>query len=135
MNVVVTGTKAFNDYEVFKTEMNRVLNMALEAVSENTYESMEYSKVVIVHGDNGGVDDMASKYALDYGISCMPFLPLWTTYGKYAGYIRNEEMAEHADMVVAFWDRASEDVQNMILHAKVRGIPVFIVDICDWIVS
>lgn len=37
----------------------------------------------------------------------------WTTYGKKAGYIRNEAMAEKADAVIVFWDGKSPGAGHM----------------------
>ena len=40
--------------------------------------------------------------------------PDWDKYGKSAGYIRNTEMAEAGDILVAFWDGKSKGTEHMI---------------------
>jgi hypothetical protein len=49
--------------------------------------------------------------------------------GKSAGYIRNDEMAQYADMLIAFWDGTSKGTKHMIDLANKRGIKVVVIDI------
>jgi hypothetical protein len=46
----------------------------------------------------------------------------WSIYGKGAGYIRNREMAQYADALIAFWDGKSKGTKNMIDEAKKQGL-------------
>ena len=51
----------------------------------------------------------------------------WDTYGKSAGYRRNQLMADNADALVAFWDGQSRGTGHMINLAKERNLKVRIV--------
>jgi len=44
--------------------------------------------------------------------------------GKAAGFIRNAEMAEYADALIAFWDGRSKGTKHMIDLAKKHGLKV-----------
>ena len=48
----------------------------------------------------------------------------WDTFGKRAGYIRNQEMANNADALVAFWDEESKGTRHMIEIAKKQNLAV-----------
>ena len=51
----------------------------------------------------------------------------WDKHGKAAGPIRNAEMAEVADALIAFWDGQSRGTANMISLAKSKGLSVAVV--------
>jgi hypothetical protein len=44
----------------------------------------------------------------------------WNRHGRGAGYIRNKEMAEIGDGLLAFWDEESCGTQDMIKQAKIK---------------
>ena len=51
---------------------------------------------------------------MERGITVRYYPAYWSLYGKKAGYLRNEQMAQHADALVAFWDGESKDTKHMI---------------------
>lgn len=51
----------------------------------------------------------------------------WDGKGKAAGYIRNAEMADYADALIAFWDDESRGTGNMIALAQDKGLKVRII--------
>lgn len=51
----------------------------------------------------------------------------WDTYGKSAGYRRNEDMAKIADACIVFWDGESRGSKHMIDIAEREGLPLRIV--------
>ena len=46
---------------------------------------------------------------------------------EYAGPIRNEEMAEVSDALIAFWDGKSRGTKSMIEIARRKGLQVAVV--------
>ena len=46
---------------------------------------------------------------------------LWDVDGRRAGFVRNEEMAQVADGLVAFWDGASPGTGHMIATMQALG--------------
>jgi hypothetical protein len=50
----------------------------------------------------------------------------WARHGKAAGPIRNKQMADNADVLVAFWDGESAGTANMIRTALNNGLEVHV---------
>ena len=46
----------------------------------------------------------------------------WNKQGKAARYKRNEQMANYANALIAFWDGKSKGTKHMIKLAKSRGL-------------
>jgi hypothetical protein len=76
-----------------------------------------------------GVDMLAVRYAAENGLPCDRFPAEWRKWGRRAGYLRNLQMAQHADALIAIWEGSSPGTRHMIDAAKARGMPVF-VDSC-----
>lgn len=72
----------------------------------------------IVCGEAKGADTLGRNYAYANNIKIKSFPADWQTYGQNAGMIRNGEMAEYADMLIAFWDGKSVGTQDMINKMK-----------------
>jgi len=56
----------------------------------------------VVSGGASGADNFGERWAEYHGISVLIFPADWYRYGKAAGPIRNEAMAEHADICILF---------------------------------
>ncbi len=72
----------------------------------------------IVSGGASGIDSYAKKYALDNNIKYTEFLPDYKQYGRKAPLIRNIEIIDYSDMVLAFWDGKSKGTRFVIEHCK-----------------
>ena len=68
----------------------------------------------VVCGMARGADMIGYEFAQTYDIPCKKFPADWDKYGKSAGYIRNKEMSEYADELLAYWDGKSNGTKNMI---------------------
>ena len=66
------------------------------------------------------------RWARNNNIPLKMFYPNWDRYGKSAGMIRNKEMAEYAEALIAIWDRRSKGTKHMIATAKRLGLQVFV---------
>lgn len=67
---------------------------------------------------------MGERYGRERNYSIDYFPAEWDRYGKRAGYIRNEEMAKHADALVAFWDGKSRGTKHMIDTARKYNLSI-----------
>jgi hypothetical protein len=83
--------------------------------------SQREAKTVIISGGARGVDQAAVAQAKKDGIPYEEYPADWKAHGKAAGMIRNGELVEKADVVVAFWDEASRGTKNTIERAKAAG--------------
>lgn len=81
---------------------------------KNLEEYLPRDTTEIVSGGALGIDSCAREYALSHNLIYTEFLPLYEKYGKAAPIVRNKEIVEYADMVIAFWNGESKGSQNVI---------------------
>jgi hypothetical protein len=79
----------------------------------------------VVSGGARGVDRLGEEFAVAHHLHVKRFLPNWKL-GRGAGFIRNIEMAEYADALIAIWDGVSRGTAQMIREAKKRGLRVYV---------
>ncbi len=72
----------------------------------------------IVSGGAVGVDSLAVQYAKQNGIKLTEFLPEYKKYGRAAPIVRNRQIVNYADVVIAFWDGKSKGTSYTIKYAK-----------------
>jgi hypothetical protein len=89
-----------------------------------TYVAGLPDDTVIISGGARGVDREAERAARTRGLRTLIFPADWTTYGKRAGYVRNQTIVDHADDVVAFWDGRSPGTADTIRKAQQAGLSV-----------
>lgn len=111
--VIIAGGREFNDYELLQQKCDILFS--------------QKRPTVIVCGEARGADLLGKRYATENQISVLSFPADWKKYGNRAGYIRNEEMAQNADALVAFWDGKSRGTKHMIELAKKYNLQVRIV--------
>jgi len=75
----------------------------------------------VISGTALGVDRVGELWAAHRNIPIVPFIPDWNKQGKKAGHLRNAEMAEYGEALVAFWDNFSSGTKNMIDNMKKRN--------------
>ena len=113
--VIVAGGRDFNNYELLKAKLDSLLR------------SKKPEDVVIVSGTARGADTLGERYARERGYKVWQFYPDWDRLGKRAGFVRNTEMADHSDALVAFHDGCSRGTAQMIDTAKEKGLAVRVV--------
>jgi hypothetical protein len=107
MNVAIVGSRNYPALE----HVHRVVN----ALPDHA---------VVVSGGARGVDSAAVMYAAMRGLHQIVLRPDWQQYGRAAGFIRNQEIVDAADRLVAFHHAASAGTADSIAKARARGIPV-----------
>lgn len=115
--IAIVGSRNFNNYEFFKDFINAYLD-------ENPNVAVHF-----VSGGAVGTDSMAEKYAQEERIPIEIFYPDWETFGRKAGRMRNQEIVDSADELIAFWDGISPGTKTSIAFAKKKGIPYKVVKI------
>lgn len=75
----------------------------------------------IISGGAKGIDCLAEQYAKKNGIQLRIIPPNYQKYGKEAPLIRNREIVELCEMVVAIWDGVSKGTIYTVRYAKMRG--------------
>ena len=97
-----------------------MLNILLIGLSDLPY------KVSFVSGMAKGADAVGKAFAQHLGVKCEEYPADWEKFGKGAGFIRNRQMAENAEALVAFWDGRSSGTKHQINIATELGLDVFI---------
>ena len=108
LRVIVCGGRDYSDIAAVRHEIVRI--------------GMDNMHAVIVHGAARGADSIARFCAEDLGLQTEAHPANWDKYGKRAGFIRNQEMADAgADLCVAF--PGGNGTADMIRRAEAAGIP------------
>lgn len=79
---------------------------------------------VVISGCAAGVDLLGEQWAKENGIPIEKFPAEWNKFGKSAGPIRNGQMANAAEALIAVWDGSSSGTKNMIEQATKKGLKV-----------
>lgn len=75
----------------------------------------------IVSGGAKGIDRCAAEFAKKKGLILTEFLPLYEKYGRAAPIVRNKQIVEYADCVLAFWDGISKGTFSVIRYCEKIG--------------
>lgn len=111
--VIIAGSRSFNGFDLLCKTMDHMLSKKI---------SGGYT-IKVISGTAKGADKLGEKYASLRGYEVISMPADWETYGKRAGYLRNEEMSNIADALVAFYDGSSPGTKHMIDIAKDKGLP------------
>lgn len=110
MKTIIAGSREITDY-----------NVLIEAYAECPFHITS-----VVSGCARGVDKLGEFFSQDNSLPLEKYPADWSTYGKRAGYIRNTEMADNAEALLAIWDGESRGTKHMIDIAREKGLEVFV---------
>ena len=91
-------------------------NIVVDNVSEYVSDGDE-----IVSGGATGIDSCAAEYAKNNGLKLTEFLPQYERYGRAAPIVRNREIVDYADKIIAFWNGSSKGTLSVIKYAEKIG--------------
>ena len=95
--------------------------LVVSAIAESGIQITE-----LVHGAARGIDSAAGEWAERNNMPVKVFPADWGQHGRAAGPIRNRQMAEYADALIAVWDGNSRGTKNMIETAERLGLRVHV---------
>ena len=75
----------------------------------------------IVSGGAKGIDSCAAEYAHKNSLKLTEFLPEYAKYGRSAPIVRNKQIVDYADEVLAFWDGSSRGTLSVIKYCDKIG--------------
>lgn len=111
MKTIIAGSRTITDY----------------AAVEGAVKASGFTITEVVSGCARGVDRLGEQWGYAHGVPIARFPADWKRYGqKLAGLIRNKEMAQYADALIAVWDGKSTGTGHMIRVARERGLVVFV---------
>lgn len=109
--VIIAGSRDFADYNLLAQRCDHLLSQVTEPIE-------------VVSGTARGADRLGELYANARGYSLVKFPAQWSKFGRSAGPIRNRQMAEYANALIAFPLGKSFGTRNMITTAKKLGLSV-----------
>jgi GH18 family chitinase len=109
--VAVVGSRTFTDYDLLCKTLDGVVSDGDEIVSGGAF----------------GADKLAEQYAKSRNLNTIIYYPDWDTYGKSAGYLRNQQIVKDCDVLVAFWLNNSRGTKHSIDLARKAGKEVHII--------
>lgn len=128
VRLIIAGGRDFNDYGIAYPRLDFML------------ENIPKSDIIIVEGGALGADRVGRNYAIDRGLAFKTFDADWDNidvigavvrvnrkgkkYNAKAGHDRNQEMAEAATHLIAFWDGKSTGTKDMITRAEIMGLKI-----------
>lgn len=115
--VIIAGSRGFSNYKLLREQCNKYLR-----------EKRKTCNIIIVSGNARGADSLGEKYAKDEGFDLEIYPAQWKKLGKQAGFRRNEQMAEVADALIAFWDGESHGTKHMIDIMTNKGLPTKVIN-------
>ena len=115
MKLGVVGSRLFVDYDFLKEKI-------LETIPLGEIDT-------IVSGGARGVDTLAERFADEFNLKKNIKKPDWDGIGKYAALIRNTEIVENSDCVIAFPIKQSGGTWDTIRKARKAGKRVFVFEV------
>lgn len=110
MRVIIAGSRSFIHYPTLQGVCNHYLK--------------DIQNPHIVCGHARGADSLAFTYAKERFLPVKSFHPNWAQYGRSAGFIRNQQMAEFAQALILFWNGTSPGSRSMLQQAKQQGLQI-----------
>lgn len=115
MKLIIAGGRNIRNHQL--------MNEAMDYLPS----SFDYSITEVVSGCAAGADQLGEDFARDVlEVPITRFSPDWQTHGKKAGILRNQQMADYADVALVLWDGHSKGSLNMIQEMQKRSKPVYV---------
>ena len=115
LKVIIAGGRDFTDTQY-----------AADSLVKLVEENMLPDTFTVISGNARGADKVGEYLAKLWDLPLEIYPADWNQHGKSAGYIRNKQMADIADMLVAFWDGKSRGTAHIINTMKQQHKPVFV---------
>jgi hypothetical protein len=106
MKLAIVGSRDFDDYDFLKKKILSSIN--LEEIS------------CVISGGARGADSLAERFADEFKISKEIYLADWKRHGTLAGGLRNIDVANACDVLIAFWDGVSPGTKDVIKKARCK---------------
>lgn len=105
-NIAISGSRGFTDFWRFVGVLDSILKL-----------DKTKSSIRLFEGGARGIDKLAVQYTVVRKVKHERFEADWDKFGKRAGILRNIEMIDASDMVIAFWDGSSKGTKHAIDYA------------------
>lgn len=113
MKVIIAGSRSIVDFSA-----------VANAAEKSTWKT---DITEVVSGHARGVDRLGEQWARQNNLPIKVFKADWGKFGQRAGYLRNAQMADYADALIAIWDGKSSGTSDMVRQMQQRNKFVYIV--------
>jgi hypothetical protein len=110
MRTIIAGSRWIIDYQQL----------------EFAISSAGWEPTTVLSGCAKGPDLLGEVWANSHQIPLIRYPANWDEHGKYAGMLRNIQMAENAEALIALWDGESSGTSHMIETAYEHGLQVYV---------
>jgi len=115
MKLGVVGSRLFDDYDFVKDKILK------------TFDINEVD--TIVSGGAKGVDTLGERFAEEFNLKKDITKPDWKKYGKGAAFIRNGDIVNNSDYLIAFPIKESGGTWDTIRKAEKAGKKVVVFEV------
>ena len=115
-----SGMSAYEWMRAYSKALYTVMNVVNSIIAKEGLKITE-----VVSGTAKGVDRLGEAWANKNKVKIKPFPANWNKYGKSAGFLRNSEMADYADVLIIIWDGKSKGSKMMKEIAEKEGLKVY----------
>lgn len=113
MKLIIAGSRDIEDYDLIR-----------QLVMKSGFWKKYGKSIEVVCGMARGVDRVGLDFAKKNGLQWHERPADWNSHGKAAGHVRNAQMADEADALLAVWDGKSPGTKGMIDVARAKGLEV-----------
>jgi len=116
VQLIIAGGREFNNKELVVERLQAMEQLGLFP-----------NGVELICGMAKGADQLGFDVFHEAGLTIHAFHPDWDGLGKRAGFVRNAQMGEAADMALIFWDGHSRGTKHMIEYMEKMNKRVYLV--------
>lgn len=122
MKLAIIGSRTIKDEQIV---WNAIYNFIRDHVFEGT-------AVTLISGGADGVDSFARSYAKKWCLDHVEFIPYFklddnASYSARHFFIRNKQIIDNADKVLAIWNGHSTGTKHAIKYAQKTGKPIMVI--------
>lgn len=110
MKALIAGSRKILDYDIVD-----------EAIRQSGFDI-----TLVISGAASGVDQLGEEWARKHNVPISSHPANWARFGRSAGFKRNIEMLDEAEVVIAIWDGKSKGTKHTITEAEKRKLPTFV---------
>lgn len=121
MKLIIAGSRDIEDYALVRS-----------LVMKSGFWKKYGRSIEVVCGMARGIDRVGLDFAKKNNLQWHEMPADWDKHGKAAGHIRNSEMADVADGLLAVWDGKSPGTKGMIDIARKKGLEVKAYEVHRW---
>jgi len=126
LRIAIVGSRDINDMGWFKDFVH--YGVLEEIEGPNTYQA-----ITIISGGARGVDTLARDYAHAMDSDFIMFKPYHlidnkVPYEPKYFFVRNKQIVDNSDVVIAVWDGKSKGTEDVIRYSKKRKKPLYVVE-------